>query len=284
MLDQILINPAVQSGLLPLVLGVVLCLLVRLTGVRWAAPWTTGLAVGAAYLTSHVLTLGLPPLPPVSAQQKLLYVAAGFLALGIALDATAARRPVRLTVVTVAPVAALVWMGWPLLLRVGSAAVWLGLVASALGAALVMARLERRLEDGLTVPVTIVAAAVGTGVVALLGGSASILQLALAIATAIGGFLLINWPHQRQDVGAALLLGLGGLVPVLAGQLVLYTKTPPLAVALLLPIAFADSLAERVPVPNALRPVLLGALCLVPFLLAVAAAWFGAETQGAYAG
>ncbi|WP_448191377.1 hypothetical protein [Azospirillum sp. sgz301742] len=285
MLDEILINPAVQSGLLPLALSVALCLLARLGGARWA----TGAAVGVAYLVSHVLTLGLPPLPPVSAQQKLLYVAVGFLALGIALDATAARRAVRLAAVAAAPVAALVWLTLPLLLRGWSAEVWLGLAGAVLGTIVVMLRLERRLEDGgvgngLTVPVTIVAAAVGTGVVALLGGSASILQLALAVATATGGFLLINWPHQRQAVGAALLLGLGGLVPVLAGQLVLYTKTPPLAVALLLPIVFADSLAERMPVRAALRPVLLGALCLVPFALAVAAAWFGAETQGAYTG
>lgn len=277
--DQILVNPAVQSGLLPLILAVVLCLAARALGARWAA----GAAVGAAYLASHLATLGLPPLPPVSAQQKLLYVVLALLALGIALDSMHARRPLRLSLAAAAPVAALLWLAFPLLLRGPSAGVWLALAGAALGAVVVMVRLERQMEEGVTMPVTLVAAAVGTGVVALLGGSASILQLALAVAAATGGYLLTNWPRQRQPVGSAL-LALGALVPVLAGQLLLFTKTPPLAVALLLPIVFADALAGRAPVPAALRPVLLGALCLMPFLMAVAAAWFGAETQGAYTG
>ena len=280
MLDQLFVNPAVQSGLLPLTLGVALSLLAHLAGARWAA----GVAVGLAYLASHVLTLGLPPLPPVSAQQKLLYVAGGLLALGAALDTAGGRRPVRLSLAVAAPAAALVWMALPMLMRGPSTGVWPALAGAALGGAVVMARLDRQVEDGLTVPVGIVAAGVGTGVVALLGGSASILQLALAVAAATGAFVLVNWPRQRLPVGAALLLGLGGLLPVLAGQMLLITRTPPLAVALLLPIVFADSVAGRVPVHAALRPVVLGTLCLVPFLAAVVAAWFGAETRGAYTG
>ncbi|WP_431858418.1 hypothetical protein [Azospirillum sp.] len=279
MLDQILVNPAVQSGLLPLVLALVLCLAARPLRLRWGAA----VAMGVAYLASHLITLGLPPLPPVSAQQKLLYVAVGLLALGVALDAAHARQAPRVAVMALAPVAALVWLALPVLMRGGAMLTWLELAGTALGAVVFMARLERQADKGVTLPVTLVAAAVGTGVVALLGGSASILQLALAVAAATGGYLLANWPRQRQPVGVAV-LGLAALVPVLAGQLLLFTKASPLAVALLLPIVFADALADRAPVPAALRPVLLGALCLVPFLLAVAAAWFGAETPGAYTG
>jgi len=147
-----------------------------------------------------------------------------------------------------------------------------------------MARLERQVRSGLTLPVTLVAAAVGLGVVALIGGSASILQLSLGAAAATGGFLLANWPRQRQTAGDTLLLGIGALLPVLAGQLLLFTRTPPLAVALLLPIVFADAIADRLPVRAQLRPVLLGALCLVPFALAVAAAWYGTGAHGIYTG
>ncbi|HYH17354.1 MAG TPA: hypothetical protein VD995_01940 [Azospirillum sp.] len=282
MFSLVTTHPAVQSGLLPLAAALLLSV-----GLGRRAA---GAAVGVAYLLSHLAVLGPPPFPPVAAMQKLFYVAAAFLAAGVLLDAMAARRPVRRAVALAAPAAALTWLALPILLRAATPGtwapgVWLTVAGTLLAAGVAMLRLERRLDDGVTGPVIVVAAAVGTGVVALLGGSASILQLAMAVAAATGGFLLVNWPRQRHRVAAALLLGAGALVPVLAGQLVLYTRTPAVAVALLLPVFFADIVADRLPVrAGAWRPVLLGMLCLVPVLLAVAVAWTAAPVPDAYTG
>jgi hypothetical protein len=143
-------------------------------------------------------------------------------------------------------------------------------------------RLEKSKAAGLEPCVMLLVAALGLGVISLFGHSASLSQLSFGLATALGGFMLWNWPINRYKFGAALLLGAGGALIATAFVLVLYAEASPIPVAMLLLCFFADFAAKRVKLPSgkigeALKPIVLGGVALIP---AIAAAAVGYVVSG----
>lgn len=113
-------------------------------------------------------------------------------------------------------------------------------------------------------------AAIGVSIVALLGASASIAQLAGTLAAAIGGFLLWNWPWARYPLGAAGVLGGGGVLLSLVLTLGLFSEdvSRP-ALGLLILIFLAPPLAARLPLGRyaVFGPIVLGIVAAIPVVL-----------------
>ena len=276
-MSEFFANPLVQSVLVPVVGGFLLTAAIRIANGASKGPLVAGASVALGFLIGYGLVVGLPPLPPVSAQQKLAYVVAAGLVLGFLLDFF--RRPplYREVLYIVGTAAALYWMAQPRIAG-GNAWTYLALIALWLGVLILGHRLERSRSAGIEPAIKLLVAALGLGVIALFGRSASQAQLAFGLATALGGFMLWNWPVNRYPFGATLLLGAGGALAGMAIVLALYSETSPAALAILLLCCFADVAAKRVKLPasklgEALRPIVLAGIALIPALTAIAVAY-----------
>lgn len=284
-----LADPVIQSSLLPLAVALAFAGLLRLAGGPGRGAYLAGAAIGFGFIAAYAAIVGLPQFPPRGSVQKIFYLASAGLALGFALDLARNPRPAVLAALAAFPSLSLWWLAAPRLQGLGDGGQWLRLGVLVVAALVVLLRLHRRSDDGLTAPVMLFAAALGTGAIALLGASASISQSAFALAAALGGFMVWNWPRCRFRFGSAALFGGGGVLVMLAGQMVFFTRANADALSLLLIVFFADLAMARIRtgpgvVGGALRPVILGLICMIPVVLAVAFAYVTTSGSGTYLG
>ena len=283
----LLAHPIAQSALVPVVGAAVAAGLIRALGGRSRGAMLAGAAIALAFLLSYAATLGLPLLPPRAAVQKLFPLVVAGLALGSLLDLV--RVPRRVVLASLVPFVALGlgWIGGPRLAAGPIGEPVLVLSLTLVGSVVVLARLERRADDGPTPSVLLLVAALGTGGVAVAGASASLGQLAFALAASVGGFMLWNWPRSRFPFGRAALFGGGATLTFLAGQAVFFTDASRVALAVLVAVFFADGPVRRLmpgrgAAGRALRPVVVGLVALVPAAAAVAWAMLGGGGDDPY--
>ncbi len=238
---------------------------------------SAGIAIGMGFPVGYALTAGLPPLPTLASDQKVAYLVLAGAALGLLLALTRAGRGWRRAALALWPGAGLAWIAWRPL-AVATPSLLLTLAALWLAATAVLWRLEARAGQDADwdrvghVPTMLAAAAVGVAAVALFAGSASLVLVCLALATAVWGANMANWGRTRAAFGIAALLAGGGGVFFLAAVAVLYAGASAAALAILLPCFWADRLA-----PSAggvwPRRVATLAVAAIPVLIAVAAAY-----------
>ena len=268
-----------QSALFPAVLGFVLTGAIRLANGRTRGPYVAGAAVSLSFAAVYFLIIGVPPQPPTSAMDKLVYGVAGGLALGFSLDFLRLPPFVRWLLFPAGCAALLYWLELPGIESAGVAAL-AGLGALWLASIAALWRLEAEREAGLNPVVKLMIAALGLAAVAMLGGATEIAHLAVALATALFGFSLWNWPTNVFPYGAALLMGAGGALFLLAWIAALQHASVSLpALAILLLVFFADLAARNMRLgesraARAAAPIVLAAVCCVPVLGAVALAHF----------
>jgi hypothetical protein len=270
---SILSSPLFQSAALPLVVTLVACGLIRLVGGQSRGSVVAGAALAIGFLAAYVAISGVPAFPPRASSQKLAYLVLAGVLIGMALDLLRAGRNLDWTMTLVALGLSIAWLGWPRLrsadpVNAGMAAVvWIGC-----GIALIrLYALRDRGSDG---TVLLLVTALGVAGIAFFGRTASYAQLGGALAAASGGFMVWNWPLARFPLGAAAVLGAGGALAAMVTNMVFYTKSSALAIVCLLPIFFADAVADQVPLPRgvlgqSLRPVVLALLAAIPVSLAV---------------
>lgn len=270
---------AVQSALIPAVLGFVLTGAVRLANGRTRGPLVAGAAVSLSFAAVYFLIIGIPPHPPVNGLEKLVYGVAGGVALGFCLDVLRLPAFFRWLLFPVGGAALLYWLELPGIETAGAMAL-IGLGAMWLASVAALWRLEAEREAGLNPTVMLMIAALGLAAVTMLGGATEISHLAVALATALFGFSLWNWPTNVFPYGAALLMGAGGTLFLLAWIAALHYATVSLpALAILLLVFFADIAARHMHLGDsraarAATPIVLAAVCCVPALGAVALAYF----------
>lgn len=270
---------AVQSALIPAVLGFVLTGAVRLANGRTRGPLVAGAAVSLSFAAVYFLIIGIPPHPPVNGLEKLVYGVAGGVALGFCLDVLRLPAFFRWLLYPVGGAALLYWLELPGIETAGAMAL-IGLGAMWLASVAALWRLEAEREAGLNPTVMLMIAALGLAAVTMLGGATEISHLAVALATALFGFSLWNWPTNVFPYGAALLMGAGGTLFLLAWIAALHYATVSLpALAILLLVFFADIAARHMHLGDsraarAATPIVLAAVCCVPALGAVALAYF----------
>lgn len=265
-------DPLVQSGLVPLAVAAIAAIALRLVAGADRGSLLAAGGVGVAFLVGHGLVLGLPALPPTAALQKIFYVGALGLALGVALDLSRETPSVTRLMTAAVPAPVLAWIGWPRLLAldIGDALV---LVAAALAAAFALPRLYDPRAAGVEPAIKLLVASVAAAMIAVIGASAAYGQLFGVLAAATGGFLLLNWPVARHRFGAAGALGAGLIFFALIVGTALFTAAARPALALLLLVLFAEIAMPRRPrngrFGSAFGPILFGLLAAIPALAAV---------------
>lgn len=278
----VLNDPAVQTGLAPFLVALVVGMALRALG----GERVMGVALGLGFLAAYALLEGVPTFPPPASKQKVFYLAAFGLAAGLAIDL--ARRPAWLgqAAAVAYPLACALWFAWRRLGGTPDIAFLATLAGLWAGGAVFLVRLGRvgEGEGALDAGIVLVAAALGAAGVAMLGASITLALSSAAVAAAAGGLALwdyIAWGARgaRRPFGAAALLGGGGALVALAGVMALYTpQVSKAALALVVLVPFADRAARHIALGSGALarltgPVALGAVAAVPALAAVGLAY-----------
>jgi hypothetical protein len=276
-------NPAFQSGILPFVaallfVGAILKLAGPSLGGRLAIC-----GAAAAVLLSYCLVFSLPAFPPRSASQKLGYL----IALSVLLSVLIACKP-ELTrtwriVVAVVVVLGLAWIAESKIKQGQVLVPLLVLAGTAVALALLFWARDKPVEVGAT---ALVAAFSLVGI-AFLAPSASLAQMALAMASALGGFLLWTWPKPRLAFAEAGAMAIAAPLIWLAGQTALYSKANAGALAIVPAIAMAPFLRQRLfgapdRQSDALRPIVTGLCAAVLAAIALLIAYLTRSTLSGY--
>jgi hypothetical protein len=272
-MEELLANPAVQAGVAPFLTALAAAAALRRTRLL-------GLAVAVAFALVIALTVGYA-FDPLTATRKLVLIGLGtaLVVLALEMPGVPCTPAVRATLVA-AVAAAAVWMVWRVLqLQEPVRAALYGLAAGAYIAVLLESGL-RGSSDGTRAAATSLVLGLAAGALALLGASALLAQIGIAVAAGAGAVLLIQMVGlQRGPTGWTLILpaaavaGLVGLLAVFTGSLPWFCLLPMLA------IPWATRLVRqegRSPWLTALLTTLVG---LVPLLLAVGLAWFTSGTS-----
>ncbi len=272
-MDLLLNDPRLQSSLLPLVVSLILTGLLGFgakSGARLAST-----AVAAGLLVATLVIQGWV-FPPRAASQKLPYLIVAATLAGLFVDLKGLTGWLRRTLYLLAPVAMLAWLFGG---RVTTFDLleWGYLVLLVVLSAVAYWRCEqnpRSIEGSLN----LLLVSLGLGAVVLIGASAMLAQVTFALAAALGGFLLLNWPRPRFPFAAAGQFATVTALAAVGAQALFYTQSSGIALALLVSLLFADVLVRRVPLLNrattpALRAVSLGLAGALFLPIVVGSAW-----------
>lgn len=263
-LDDPFIMGVVVAAALPLLITLILTGgFGRLIGARAA-----GLAIVIAFIVVHLAIFGWPLLPPRSSLQKIVYLAAAGLLIGIVVE----RMPLRLAA-AIWPAVIVAWLGWPRLAGMQPLDL-LVLALLWLAGMFVFDRLLALRGTGIVAPTLLLVAALGASGVAFMAYAESLSQLAAALAAATGGTLLWNWPKLRYPFSAGAAFSAATALFAVATSIVLFTRASPLAMTILLVVFVLAPLRRRIPFAekSALGPLVFGAIAMLPVLAAIAIA------------
>ncbi|MBN3560807.1 hypothetical protein [Aliamphritea spongicola] len=279
-METLLNNPLIQSSLLPLLLSLALTAAIGFScdaGKKIAA-----VSIAASLLISIIQIQGFSAMPR-SASQKLPYLImiAGFA--GLLIDTLNTRSRMLQTMSVIMPVTVLAWLFGGRISSIDAPG-W-GYFAAIILAAVVARRQCAASNAGINGAVKLLFVSIGLGAVTIIGASALIGQTAFALSAAIGGFLLLNWPKQRFTFGATAQLVIITVLTALLAQALFFTKASGIALLLLLPLLFTDSIQQKITFIRsynspAARPVCLSILAAALLPLAIGSAVLLAEPAG----
>lgn len=266
-------NPAIQAAALPFVAALVLAFLLARS--RYLA-----LAVLAGLVVVVGLTIGYSFESPLSSVKKLLAATVVLSAIGLVLDAAglASRRSVIVALAAAAGLAAL-WVVQRVLQQAeGAAVATLALGSFAFATITSASVLEAGRTSSLRAAVVSACLGWGAGVLALLGASALLAQIGLALGSAAAAVALMQMLRGRESpLGASLAVPVAvgaALIPVLA------SATGELRWFALAPLPLAAMAGLWVPTGRLRKTwqkaFVIGFATLVPVTAAVAIAWFAA--------
>ncbi len=262
-----LAHPAIQSGIVPFAVSILILFLARPLGpARW------GLAVVAGFLVTAVLAMGVQ-LTPLTSTRRLLILVLASLPVGL-LAGTLGRSRAATGLLAGLGVAAVLWLLYPILIRRelldvvllgGGCSIFVGWLVVAMDTLLGRAG---AVAGGGTV------LGFATGISVLLGASALLGQLGLALgAAAAAPALAILLGHSIQSTRAATfpvalaagLVGCAGLV---------FAKLPWFSLPCLAAVPLLAAVPRPGAIPKRLDVVWSGVLGLVPAAAAVLLTWW----------
>lgn len=274
-MEELLQNPAVQAGVLPFIAGLVLAAFLRNTR-------QLGLAIAVGFVCAVGLTVGLG-FESLTSVKKLVLTVIGAAVLGVVLESmTSEPRWSHRLVVIVALSVAVLWMLQRILVQRDAAGAALAGAAAILYCVALLAGGERTSRDPVSSAAAALVLALATGALALLGASAQLAQLGIAVGAASGAVLLVQMlAGASAPVGWTLALS-AQVAAALIGLLAVFTGSLPWYC--LLPLAFitwAAKLAPGAAWPVWRRAVVTVLFAIVPALIAIALAWFTSGGQAA---
>ena len=263
----------VQSAFVPFAVSVAAAGMIRLVAGSTSGPAMAGAAVTVGFITGFVLLFGAPMAWPDSATEKLFFIAVVGGIFGLALDLSREARHITLFVSALTPALPLLWLGWPRIMQADWTDI-LTLVVIALAGGGVLTELYGRHAQPAESGVKLVVGAMTLALIALIGTAASYAQLCGVLTAALAGFLFWLWPLARCRFAASAVFGPGLLFISLVGAIAVFTGVSRPALGLLLPIFYADRALGRFDtgihkLNQALKPVLLAIIALIPAIAAV---------------
>jgi hypothetical protein len=277
---DLLNNPAVQAGLLPFMVALALGYL--LAGTRFLA-----LAAASGVIVVLSLTIGLS-LEPFTSVKKMVVVTLIATAIALALEAasTGARRNI-VAILAATAGAAAVWTLQRVLQQMDSTAAWM-VVAGAFALALATTGGAIIAGGSSSLRGAVIGACLGwgSGVLALLGASALLAQLGLALGSASAAVALLQMLRGREaPLGWTVVVPAAVAAPIIG---VLACATGELRWYCLIPLPFVALAAHLVPAGAFRRPwqtaFATGFAALVPVLAAVGLTWLSAASSSSPAG
>lgn len=271
-MNELLDNPAVQAGVAPFVVALVASALLGRS--RWL-----GLAIGAGFLTTVALVMGLSFESMTSVRKMVLIgVSATAAILVLELAKLLPQTRARGILATLCGGAA-IWMLLRVLQQQPLGAALLSGGAAALYVAFLTDSTTSVSGDSVRASAVALILGLGAGALALLGASAMLAQIGIAIGAASGATLLVQMiagcrapPGWSLALVAGLVSALVGLLAVFTGELRWYCLLPTLAVPWSVRLVPAGTRAVW------LTAVLTAAAALVPMLFAIGLAWLAAAS------
>jgi hypothetical protein len=275
-MNAILTDLLLQTLALPFAVAAVVAF-----GARAAGLTVAGLAVAlgliAGDLAGQAAVAGWPAVPPGGSVDKLVWLSAGGVVLGLAGERMTDPRQ-RRWLIAGGLALAVIWIGWARI-AIPDTHAWLaalvtwGLVVWALGRVEAAGR-----GGGLVLALVLVAATAGIG---LFASSYSMAQLIGVVAAALAGAMLAAG-RGPEGFGRAARLAFAAPMAGLLTMLGLYTRAEPLALIMLALVPLTPGLAERIQATlapdatggtrTAVRLTTLGVVAGLPAAAAVAVA------------
>ena len=272
-MTDLLSNPAIQSGIIPLIVAIVVAVILK----RFEGYWS-GLSFAVAYYLSVYLAVGFQ-FYPFTSTRKILIVGLVAIMLGLIIDAKKIKtKHLYITLLTLGIGSAL-WVIWPILLRQEGIMI-LTMSVPALGyvAWLTLGMNQLRNHND-RVAMVALALGLGTGISAILGASALVGQLGIAIGAIAGAMLLLSLFKQNVKLGSTFALPVGLLSGLLGMGAVIYASLPWYC---LIPMA-ATPLTSYIQLPNNLTKIkslfILAAITLPFPVISIVLAWLSGSGE-----
>lgn len=274
-MEDFLGHPAVQAGVAPFVVALVVVVLLQRARLG-------GLAVTAAFLTTYYLVAGFT-FSPLTATRKVALLAMAAPIVGMLADF--AFKPTRagIAVLALAGAGGALWAFYPVLSQKESPQAWL-MGASALAAVAFMVGFAqlRLAQEPVRAGAAGLALGLGTGIAAVLGASISYGSEGIAIGAASGAFLLPQMiTGKKSFAGTAFTLSATLAAGLLASGAMVLASVPWYAVLILALVPVAVCLPVPGKAPVWLQAVLLS---LYGFVVSAAACYLTWPSAGGSAG
>jgi hypothetical protein len=280
-MSDLLMNPGVQSSLIPLLSSLAIMGLIR--RLPTGAHQFLGLSVLAGFLVASYVTFGLPVAVPVASGQKIVYIA--IISGGLGLVAQIFLRSGRFLVLTsfFGIILSFLWIGWKKILApvsIDHFGALLILAGCGLAAYKVLSVRHRNADDTNDNDDLVVLAVVSIAIAlnAFMGASASIAQNSGALAASLGAIILHNWIGINVQLGPVTRFVPLIILPALLAQIHYFTKANMWPLALLLLAFFTGNLAHRfVPLSiqksRFMRPIIIGSISTIPAIASAVMSW-----------
>lgn len=260
-MENLINNPAIQSGLLPFAVTLIGYFLLRPLG-----KFRSGTAVMIAFFTTVVLTMGLQ-FSPLSATRKIALLGGMAFLTGIAIEYLRIPKRVIFTALITLSIIATLWLISPLLKReeglefilLAGSAILFSIWVCGSYTLMQQSNQTNRLLISLT------CMALSLGVSAIFGASALLGQLSLAIGSALSAVLILHLLGKAPNIHSSLILPVILLLTLIGFSAVTFSRMPWLSLLILSLIP----LLERAPLPD------LGSKWLQALWIAIPAATTG---------
>jgi hypothetical protein len=269
-MTELLDHPAVQGGVAPLVVALVVAFALARTRFAW-------IAIAAGYATMVALSVGFSFSPLTVARKTVLL---GMLVPLVGIGADLLPRPTRMVAIAIAIAAGAVsaWVFLSILIQreaAGALAIGGGI---ALFVGLLVGATTALRDDGLRCGAAGLGLGLATGVAGVLSASIGYLVAGVSVAAAAGALLLVQVVLSRRiPAGFLGALPLGMLPGLFACGTLLLAELPWYAVPLLLVVPAAASLPAPERAPTIVRAAVLAAYTLAAAALPILAAWYAAR-------
>lgn len=274
-MSNILSLPEVQSAVVPLLLALALGL-----SLNKSAKSLVGLGLVVAFLASAYLINGLH-FSPLTGTRKIIIVSLLATVVALSLALIGLKSSLRRPVIGAVAMFAMLWVFWKYL---GQQPLWIASIWVIVGTAYVVWQafiMDRSAHDALASTSVLAALGVGTGLTAILGGSALLGQLGLAMGAAAGGLWFVAVVQAGWVSNCLVTLPSNIVLALLGLAAVAFANVPWYA---LIPLALLPLLAGlSIPVQQRwVRGILQASLAMLVAGTAPIIVWLGAGPASGY--